>query len=351
MPHSAPAAGTVYATRSPLDQRWYAYQLVRLVAAKANKLSHVHIWAMQGAFARLEDIVLSELKHAPAYTLAGMEHRPRLPIESHMGNIPADHIPLGVLPLPADEQPTSYCGDINCYPFIPEPQRIVDEQTVCQALYRCDQTTPFDCADFAHQYPQMRVLSLFDSEISNFAALAQLPELRSLTLIRCFPLGDNLPDLSALPHLNFLWINSFPHAAGTALKAQAKKRPQLDYEITGLRKPEWYAANRDNPLAALADAEHIRAADAKAAAKIYKGSLKAALALPADGFQAALEQLAARYAAAFNELNAQRGWIETEERETLCDAFHTLARLAAETVGASADADALQAVLDKARDW
>ena len=73
--------------------------------------------------------------------------------------------------------------------------------------------------------------------------------------------------------------------------------------------------------------------------------------LPADGFQTALEQLAARYAAAFNGLNAQRGWIETEERETLCDAFHTLAKLAAETVGASVDADALQAALDKARDW
>lgn len=349
MPHT-PEPGTVYAVHSPLDQRWHAYQLVRAVPEKANKRSHIHIWEMQGAFARLEDIVLGKLKHAPAYTLAH-DPAPRLPIKSYMGKIPAGHIPLGVLPLPGDEPPSSYCGDINCFPFVPEVAHVTDAADIEQAHYRSQETAPFDCAAFARRYPKMRVLSLFDSEIAHFAALAQLPELRSLTLIRCFPLDDELPDLSALPQLNFLWISGFPHAAGSALKAQAKKLPQLDYEITGLRKPEWYAANRDNPLAALADAEHIRATDAKAAAKIYKDSLKTALALPADGFQTALEQLAAQYAAAFNELNAQRGWIETEERETLCDAFHTLAQLAAETVGASADADALQAALDKARDW
>ena len=350
MPH-APEPGTVYAVHSPLDQRWHTYQLVRVVPDKANKLSHVHIWAMQDTFARLEDIVLGELQHAPTYTLARDSNSPRLQIASYMGKIPADHIPLGVLPLLADAPPTSYRGDINCFPFVPETAHVIDAADIEQAHYRSQETAPFDCAAFARRYPQMRVLSLFDSEIAHFAALAQLPELRSLSLIRCFPLDDELPDLSALPQLNFLWISGFPHAAGSALKVQAKKLPQLDYEITGLRKPEWYAANRDNPLAALADAEHIRAADAKAAAKIYKDSLKTALALPTDGFQTALEQLAARYAAAFNELNTQRGWIETEERETLCDAFHTLARLAAETVGASVDTDTLQAALDKARDW
>ena len=57
MPH-APEPGTVYAVHSPLDQRWHTYQLVRVVPDKANKLSHVHIWAMQDTFARLEDIVL-----------------------------------------------------------------------------------------------------------------------------------------------------------------------------------------------------------------------------------------------------------------------------------------------------
>ena len=139
MPH-APEPGTVYAVHSPLDQRWHTYQLVRVVPDKANKLSHVHIWAMQDTFARLEDIVLGELQHAPTYTLARDSNSPRLQIASYMGKIPADHIPLGVLPLLADAPPTSYRGDINCFPFVPETAHVIDAADIEQAHYRSQET-------------------------------------------------------------------------------------------------------------------------------------------------------------------------------------------------------------------
>ena len=69
--------------------------------------------------------------------------------------------------------------------------------------------------------------------------------------------------------------------------------------------------------------------------------------MPAAALQAGLERLAADYAAAFNLF----AWIETEERKLICAAYWQIAHLAAEKHGAEADLEAVQAAIDRVRDW
>ena len=211
-----------------------------------------------------------------------------------------------------------------------------------------------DLATVAGAYPELRRLEIRGQlgALHGFKALERLPQLEVFWCIDLFGYGPaDLPDFSSLPALDELLMNGLPKDAGEALKKQLKRHPGIDRDIKGLRDAEWLAANRDNPFRDWDQREAIGASRAAKAARIYRDARQAVLALgqqPAAALQAGLEQAARDFAAAFNRLDGKHGFIETEERETIWDAWlglqalHPTERL---------DAPRIAAAFDAVRDW
>ena len=351
---TAPVPGDIFAAYSHLGDCYTAYQFIRYQETKANQLATTHILPFIGFYARPEDIDIHHLTLPEKHMMyvGGQHHQTAFhAIEALHGYIPQDHIRIGHLPLFADTEPVIYGGNMNAPAFIPQENRVAPyDRPVDSSAWQHDRV--FDMAAFVAAQPQTRVLIMRNVTILHFEKVTQLSRLRAISFFDVRIEAEAIPDLSLLPDLNFVWMAGVPHGIGSAVKKQlqafAKQRPQrITYEITKLRKPEWYAAYADNPLFAFTEAEHIPLKEAKKAVKIYQDTLKQALALPAAALQAGLERLAADYAAAFNPF----AWIETEERELICAAYWQIAHLAAKKHGAEPDLEAVQEAIDRVRDW
>ena len=351
---TAPVPGDIFAAYSPLGNCYTAYQFIRYQETKANQLATTHILPFIGFYARPEDIDIHHLTLPQKHMMyvGGQHHQTAFhAIEALHGYIPQDHIRIGHLPLFADTEPVIYGGNMNAPAFIPQENRVPPyDRPVDSSAWQHDRA--FDMAAFVAAQPQARVLIMRNVTILHFEKVTQLSRLRAISFFDVRIEAEAIPDLSLLPDLNFVWMAGVPHGIGSAMKKQlqalAKQRPQrITYEITKLRKSEWYAAYADNPLFAFTEAEHIPLKEAKKAVKIYQDTLKQALALPAAALQAGLERLAADYAATFNPF----AWIETEERELICAAYWQIAHLAAEKHSAEADLEAIQEAIDRVRDW
>ncbi|WP_298643474.1 hypothetical protein [uncultured Cardiobacterium sp.] len=351
---TTPVPGDIFAAYSHLGDCYTAYQFIRYQETKANQLATTHILPFTGFYPRLDDIDIHQLTLPPMHMMSvgGQPHQTAFhAIESLHGYIPKDHVRIGHLPLIADTRPVIYGGNMNAPAFIPQEKRVppYDRPTDVSAWLHDE---VFDLAAFAAAQPQARVLVMRGVTIAHFEQVVQLSKLRFIAFFDVRIEAATIPDLSLLPDLNLVWMVGVPHDIGSAMKKQlqtlARQQPQrITYEITQLRKPEWYAAHDDNPLFFFTAAEHIPPKEAKKAVRIYRDTLKQALALPAATWQAGLERLAAAYAAAFNRF----AWIETEERELLCTAYWQIAHLAAEKHGAEADLEAVQEAIDRVRDW
>lgn len=329
-----PVSGDIFAVHHPETGEYSVYQFLRYHECEGDSSVSTDILPDRATYASRQGIKLDQLQM----------DIPR-GIERHLGYVPADHEWIGHLPLFDSGRTRGFMNkDLNGFRRIAKE----DPNSLTKLLLGKD----FDLADLADDWPQLRRLNLNNGYLHNFADLQKLHELRSLTLCGNDLADETLPDLRCLPHLNYVHIRGFPQKPGNILKKQlqalAKERPQrLSYKISELRTPLWYAANRYNPMAVFKDRPHIPAKEAKAAFRQYQHTLKAALALPADGLQQSLAKLAPEYASAFNGF----GWIATTERETICEAFHQIARMAGDKRGAQLDAQALQAALDQARLW
>lgn len=348
-----PIAGDVFAVYVPEAQIYVAYQFICYQIGKANQITHSHIARFDGWFSTIEEIVPADLKpFLREINLYPDDDTKRIEIESHWGIVPNDHIYLGNLPLICDGTPQSYGGgDMNHFTFVSDDDCILPKDQFYQHFYINNQRI-FDMQAFVKDFPKLRSLSIVDAEIDNFSALNELKELRSLTFIRCMVKDDDLADLTVLPHLNIIWISGFPVGVGSQLKKQAHKiakaKPQqFTYAITGLRKPEWYSANRDNPFADFDEDDNIPKKDVKKCIKIYKDYLKMALGFSTQNLQLDIENLSEQFAKEFNNF----GWVDTFYRESICDGFYQIANLVKEKHNCELDFNKIQTKIDKVRDW
>lgn len=196
------------------------------------------------------------------------------------------------------------------------------------------------------QFPALTSLTISGApgHLRNVSGLAALP-LADLALNNVFGYGpDDFPD--DFPGLEELSLTSIPADVATSVKARYGGRPDLDLDVRQPRKPEWLAANLDNPFRAWDGAEHVTAAQAKKAAALYRQARAAALKSPTVPD---LTAIAATYVEGFNKLESRSAFIDTDERERIMDALGDILD-AAEAVTA-ADRDAIFAAADRLRDF
>lgn len=154
--------------------------------------------------------------------------------------------------------------------------------------------------------------------------LGELQAMRFLTLTDVFPpAGSVFPAPAQWPRLSTMWLQSIPADLAAAVKKAYKGEAAkgLDLSVRQPRKPEWLAANLDNPFRDWDGSEHITAAQAKKAATLYRKARSDALKLAVemagqvDDLAEALSHVGHAYAQGFNVLDRRSGFIETEERE------------------------------------
>lgn len=226
-----------------------------------------------------------------------------------------------------------------------------------------------DCAEVARIFPHLHSLYVWGAPgvATGIEHLAALRELAMILINDVFPPAESrLPGPDAWPKLQSLWLTSMPAEILAQAKKDYKKAAAagLDLEISKPRKPEWLAANLDNPFREWDGSEHITAAQAKKAAALYRktraDALKAAATQAADAqaLMATLSEIVRTYTEGFNALDRRTGFIETVERDQIYVALMGIldavqAKLI-EDAGEDAavlDRDALDRAVDEVRDF
>ncbi len=191
-----------------------------------------------------------------------------------------------------------------------------------------------DLQEVTATYPALCELRLWGKPgtLSGVSSIARLEALQFFSTFDLFGFaGDDFPDPSQLQQLQTLWLTSLPADAAKSIKARYKKlaATTLDLEITKPRKPEWLAENLNNPFRDWDGREHIKPADAKKAATLYKQCLKnirdwAQHTHDSTSLMSQLTAMIEMYTEAFNTLDAQSGCIDTIEREEIATALNEL---------------------------
>jgi hypothetical protein len=151
-------------------------------------------------------------------------------------------------------------------------------------------------------------------------------------------------------------LSSVPAALGAAIrKAYAREVASgLDLEVSQLRKPDWLAANLDNPFRDWDGSAHVSTAQANKAAALYRKACTEALKLAAATCDAAaltatLAQVGRTYTEGFNALDRRSGFIETEEREQIYTAWLRIVDAAETRSGTVLDREVLRAAMNEVR--
>ncbi|MDR1010028.1 MAG: hypothetical protein LBM04_02680 [Opitutaceae bacterium] len=223
-----------------------------------------------------------------------------------------------------------------------------------------------DCLDLATivaRHPALEVLSLAGKPgaLQNLSAIARLPRIRSLCLDDLFGFTPaDIPPPGTHPHLASLSLESIPADVAAHVKkvyAPLKKTANLDLEVRKPRAPGWLAENLDNPFRAWDGSEFVTPANARRAAALYKKT-HAALRARLDAHDAPvmlpayLEALVREWTATFNAWDKRTAWIETEERETICEVVENfLIEAARRHPAANINIPALTALFDDLRDF
>ena len=218
-----------------------------------------------------------------------------------------------------------------------------------------------DLAKVAARFPALSEMRLWGApgQVRNLSALAALNDLRTLTLYDMFGFGpENIPAPSHFPKLGMFWLTSIPADAAAAIKKIYKPATTqgLDLQVRQPRKPEWLAANLDNPFRNWDDTEGITSAQEKKAATLYKTARADALKL-ADEADAvtALRPIVLAYTEAFNKMDSRSNFIFTEEREQIYEALLQIFNAVDEKRQAAGadpvDRNALTEVMDEVRDF
>ncbi len=168
--------------------------------------------------------------------------------------------------------------------------------------------------------------------ISGLPSIARLPALQFFSTFDLFGFtGDDFPDPAQLPELRVLWLTSLPADAAKSIKARYKKLASttIDLDITQPRKPEWLAANLNNPFRDWDGRDHIKSSDAKKATSLYKQCLKnirdwTQSEHDSTSLTAQLTTMIEMYTEAFNQMDARAPFIDTIEREEIDMALTSL---------------------------
>lgn len=188
-----------------------------------------------------------------------------------------------------------------------------------------------DAGRIATRFPHLRALRIAGAPcvLQGLQHLGELRQLHTFSASDVFPAeGAVFPAPECWPNLRRLWLRSLPAALGTAIRKAYKREAAkgLDLDVGQLRKPEWLAANLDNPFRDWEGGTHISTATAKKAATLYRKACTDALKLATDcsdaaELTAALAQIGRGYTEGFNALDRRSGFIETEEREQIYTAW------------------------------
>jgi len=226
-----------------------------------------------------------------------------------------------------------------------------------------------DANDIVQAFPRLQDLRIWGAPgiLQGLEGLAALKSLSTLMLNDLFPPADAaLPGPSAWPELAMLWLTSVPADLAASVKKayKAETARGLNLSVRQPRKPEWLAADMDNPFREWDGSEHITAAQAKKAAALYRktrgDAMKAAAAHAADaqGLRSAMSDIVRAYTEGFNALDRRTGFIETVERDQIyvalmgiLDAAQAKVTEAAGDGAATLDRDALDRAVDEVRDW
>ncbi|KAF1015777.1 MAG: hypothetical protein GAK31_01254 [Stenotrophomonas maltophilia] len=188
-----------------------------------------------------------------------------------------------------------------------------------------------DATRIAERLPGIRALSVQGApcRLDNSAQLGALAHLEHLSLVDVFPPAEApFPAPSYWPQLSTLSLDSVPAELAKAVNASFGPcvADGLVLEIRQPRKPEWLAANMDNPFRDWDDGAGISAAQAKKAAALYRNAHKEALksASAPTALAEALQRMATTYVEGFNALNRRSGFIGTSECEQILQALDTL---------------------------
>lgn len=192
----------------------------------------------------------------------------------------------------------------------------------------------FDPGRVAARFPELSALAVAGRlcRTSTLLPLGNLSRLQFLSLDEVFPEKHEFPSPACWPQLTLLRLHSTPDAlAKTVRKFFKPLAPdELDLDVRRPRKPEWLAANMDNPFRDWEGRSGISAGQAKKAATLYRNARSSALDRAAHlaghpmSLAEALMDIAAYYIDGFNAMDRRTQIIETVEREEILDALATI---------------------------
>jgi hypothetical protein len=192
--------------------------------------------------------------------------------------------------------------------------------------------------------------------ITNLPVIGSLKKLDYLTTKEIFGFtGAEFPPPEALPSLSTLWLTSLPHEAAQTIKKKYQvwaKNPDCDLSVRQGRKPDWLAANMDNPFRAWDGDDMVPPHCAKKAADIYrKTRLEMQKAVAAESPQEACERLCKAYIEVFNTMDKKQMFIDTVFRENIIEALDTIVTDVVAESGTGVDAARLMDVCEGLRDF
>ncbi|MFE7508850.1 hypothetical protein [Promicromonospora sp. NPDC057488] len=220
-----------------------------------------------------------------------------------------------------------------------------------------------DTAVIADTFPNLRELWFYGelAEMTNAVALNRLANLRELSITGYFGMtAADVLTVGCTSDLEYIDLHNIPHEYATATRRvwrpEAARGTYLS--VSGARKADWVAENKNNPLREWDGRDGIsKAAYRKSVAQLRNTRLRVLAALdgPESGRPSLLGEIGKEYGRAFNaiDLGTRDGFIMTEEREELYAALAGIVTASAEKQGLDlADEErALINGLDATRDW
>jgi hypothetical protein len=197
---------------------------------------------------------------------------------------------------------------------------------------RLDAVSKLDLCDVADSFPDIGYLHLFGApgELTELAALAELPKLEALWLCDLFGYGpEDFPAPDALPVLTSLSLDSVPAEVAAGVRKAFKKTPRVALSVRKPRSPEWLSENLENPLRHWDGREGIPAAAVKKTRAAFVSALRQVREADATrtddaAYTARVTQAAADFLAVVGGLNRKYGFLYTLERDEVVDAVNML---------------------------
>lgn len=209
----------------------------------------------------------------------------------------------------------------------------------------------FDLSTIITRHPNLIWLGLngHPGIINNVSCIKQLKELETLLIFDLFGFSyDDFPLPADLSNLQWLWLQSVPADAGKAIKRLYKNKIQ-DLVVSKLRSNEWLQENMNNPLRHWDGSEFIPKSKYNKAVALWKEARHKIFdaAKEPKTFSDSILSIASDYIEGFNKLDRRSGFIETEEREDIINAFESIL----DDVDLKIDRERLQKVMDEKRTW